>query len=332
VAATLALLAAAGVTVPAVTAASAAGRPSRAGEPANERTAAALAAHLLTLARLPAGATRVHKLPAGATDADISGAAPIPATPDLEVDHAYWTVPMAPSALVTWLTHHPPAGGTFAGQGTSSDDSGLEITDVEFTFAHPSGINEAGMAVSVGAQPVGGRAMVRVDTGATWLPPKPAAARVPPGVHAVTVEVGGEPTRGPIVPMAHGTGGTPDLPKGLTVPGPILLGPLTTAKAANVARLERVVDGLPVPLPGARSCPADFGVDLWVQFRAATGGPILATAVVDTSGCEGVALYRGRRFVADLTGGGQVITAVQQVFGVTVPRTGPANHPGANQP
>jgi hypothetical protein len=64
--------------------------------------------------------------------------------------------------------------------------------------------------------------------------------------------------------------------------------PVTITDTAQVSELKALINGLPLFPPGAFSCPADFGADLVLTFRAGPGTPALAVAAVDLGGCDGV--------------------------------------------
>lgn len=64
--------------------------------------------------------------------------------------------------------------------------------------------------------------------------------------------------------------------------------PVTITDQAQVSELRALINGLPLFPPGGFGCPADFGADLVLTFRAGPGTPALAVATVDLAGCDGV--------------------------------------------
>jgi len=66
--------------------------------------------------------------------------------------------------------------------------------------------------------------------------------------------------------------------------------PVTITDQARVSELKALINGLALFPPGAFSCPADFGDDLLLTFRAGPGSPALAVATVALAGCDGVDL------------------------------------------
>ena len=69
--------------------------------------------------------------------------------------------------------------------------------------------------------------------------------------------------------------------------------PVTITDQATVRKLTALVNGLALFPPGAFNCPADFGGNLVLTFRAGPRAPALAVATADLSGCDGVDLTIG---------------------------------------
>jgi hypothetical protein len=103
---------------------------------------------------------------------------------------------------------------------------------------------------------------------ATRPPARPASEQVPATAQAVTIsmDLGGNQA-------------------GQTPPEPV-----TITDQARVSELKALINGL-APFPRGRfSCPAGFGDNLMLTFRAGPRTPALAVATVDFSGCDGVYL------------------------------------------
>lgn len=62
--------------------------------------------------------------------------------------------------------------------------------------------------------------------------------------------------------------------------------PVTVTSPAMVREVAALVAGQPSAPPGMTSCPFSDGKALDLVFRAAPGGPALATAVLGLDGCE----------------------------------------------
>jgi len=96
--------------------------------------------------------------------------------------------------------------------------------------------------------------------------PRPAGEQVPVTAQAVTISMD----------LGRNQGGERP-PK-----------PVTITDTAQVSELKALINGLPLFPSGAFSCPADFGAELVLTFRAGPGTPALAVATVDLAGCDGV--------------------------------------------
>jgi hypothetical protein len=66
--------------------------------------------------------------------------------------------------------------------------------------------------------------------------------------------------------------------------------PVTVTDSGKVSGVAWLVDHLPPWPPGTYSCPPGDGKALNLTFRAGPGGPALATAVLELSGCGGTDL------------------------------------------
>ena len=80
--------------------------------------------------------------------------------------------------------------------------------------------------------------------------------------------------------------------------------PVTITDRTRVSELKALINGLPLFPSGGFNCPADFGDDLVLTFRAGPGTPALAVATVDVAGCDGVALTIGGKSQPALAGPG----------------------------
>jgi hypothetical protein len=99
-------------------------------------------------------------------------------------------------------------------------------------------------------------------------PARPASEKVPVTAQAVTISMDPGRNQGGKVP-----------PK-----------PVTITDRAQVSELKALINGLPLFPPGMFGCPADFGDDLVLTFRAGPSTPALAVATVDFAGCDSVDL------------------------------------------
>ena len=97
----------------------------------------------------------------------------------------------------------------------------------------------------------GDKTAIRVDAQVAWQPARPASEKVPAAAKAVTISM--------------------DL--GLNQGGKKPPKPVTITDPAKVRALTALINGLALFPPGAFSCPADFGDDLVLTFRAGPRSP-----------------------------------------------------------
>jgi hypothetical protein len=132
-----------------------------------------------------------------------------------------------------------------------------------------------------------GATAVRADAQVSALLVRPAWARIPSDVRAVTIRV---------------TRLAPPPARRVTVTAPV-----------RVKRIARLVDRLPVWQlgDGAVACPADWGPLVRLSFfrRPGDAGPV-AVAVADGGGCGTLSLKVRGRTAPALTGGPQLISAL----------------------
>jgi hypothetical protein len=251
---------------------------------ANRRAARHDAARLLAKASLPAGAVTsardpsVHKV--------LGHPAFSSATPALVDPHRFWLVADSdPNTVTSWLKAHPPAGssvgttGTIAGPGYSVDVLGFLFAPVRNVIVS----REVAVQVSAAA---GGGTAIRIDAEDTWFVPRPRSERVPAGVKLVVVK----DKRGGAV---H------------AVTGP-----------AEVAKIVALVNRLPPRQPGVESCPAEIGPTVAIKFYDFSGGPVVAEAIADGSGCGDVGFRLRGKTEPGLSGGQGLIRALGHLLGV----------------
>ncbi|HUA96159.1 MAG TPA: hypothetical protein VMB82_11615 [Acidimicrobiales bacterium] len=204
----------------------------------------------------------------------LSGPTAAPATPNLVDAVRFWTAGATWASVLAWVQGHQPTGSTGAsGAGTTVDHGVVEESDVEFGLPVASAAIQSEQ-VSVAVAPIaGGKVGIRADAEVIWYPDRPPAETVPAGEDVVTAAV----TAG------ISAGSTPTLVALQTFTAPDVL-----------TRLAREIDGLPLQIPGVRSCPAGLAGSprLTLVFRGAGGVPGV-TVVDDTSGCGDVTFDRG---------------------------------------
>jgi hypothetical protein len=193
------------------------------------------------------------------------------ASPDVVLRTQWWRADGKPAAVLAWVQRAAQAWKdgsaefTLSGSGSSGGPAADSMQFDQFTLpAVPGVLPNRWVLVSV-ADDGADHTAIRVDAEVGWLPPKPAAERIPAAAEAVT-----------ITPVA-----------GLR-PLPADDRPVTVTDPAKVARIAAVIDGLPLFPPGEFSCPADFGRAMRLTFRATLAGPVLAEVTGQTGGCGAV--------------------------------------------
>jgi hypothetical protein len=190
----------------------------------------------------------------------------LPETPDVVDKAGWWIVPGAPQSVLAWEVRHLPHRFSASGTGTGSGPGFKMWNQSESLPDVPGVLDSRGLVVT--AVPDGHETAIRVDAEVAWQPARPASEKVPATAQAVTISMDlGLNQR------------VKEPPKPVTITGP-----------ANVRALKALINGLALFPPGMFSCPAAFGDDLVLTFRAGPRTPALAVATVDFAGCDGVDL------------------------------------------
>lgn len=258
----------------------------------NRQAAHTDARHLLSLLVLPPGAV------SSATDPSLHKLLGSPglgtgAIPTVD-RRRFWRVPGQPAAVMASIEAHPPAGSRLAAQGAGSGPSGATHSDA-FSFHAVRGVLLSRSLVVTVAVARGGGTAVRADAEVAWVRPRSTAERVPSEAHVVSI-----------------TDRRFNVPGGTST----VSAPLTIADAAKVRRIAALVNALPRDQLGVVPCPADFGPHVDLKFYAVRGGPVLAEADADGSGCGIVSFWRHGNAEAPLSGGPGLIHRLASLLGV----------------
>jgi len=242
-----------------------------------KQRAEADAAAILASFAVPPGATKLSSAPSagrGALKQPFSS----PFTLDLVDDAAWWLAPGQPLQVLGWEQAHLPSRfSTASGPGTETYKGRAFAWGYDFTLPAITGVlNSRGLTVEAVAAG-NGKTDLRVDAQVSWIPTRAASEVVPSAARAVTVSL-----------LANSNSGLP--------------GPVTITGPARVRALTAFIDGLPLFPPGPRSCPMYMGDTLVLTFRARPGGPALAVATVQLSGCEEVDFTVGGKLLPQLGG------------------------------
>jgi hypothetical protein len=226
-----------------------------------QQRAVADAAAILAAFAVPPGARRLADAP------DVAGGVlkeppVLSATPDLVDDASWWQAPGSPQAVLGWEQAHLPRRFSATGNGEIFGPGRPTAWSDSFSLAAVPGVLNSRQLIVEAVSSENGQTMLRVDAQVTWLPAKSATERVPSTARVVTITP---------IPGLDSRGRPPT--------------PATLNDATAVRRIASLVNAMPVLLPGSYSCPMDTGQGLRLTFRAAPGGPAVATTTIGLDGC-----------------------------------------------
>lgn len=226
----------------------------------------------------PPGARRLATAPAVDSGA-LQTAIQIPGTPDLVDEASWWLAPGKPQQVLAWETGHVPHWYAAEGTATVSLGGRASVWSDMFSLPAINGVLDSRELV-VEVVKDGDQTAIRVDAQVTWQPATPASDRVPAAAKAVTIAL--------------------DL--GMNQRGKKPPAPVTVTDPAKVSQLKALINDQQLFPRGAGNCPADFGDSLTLTFRASAGGPALAAATNQLSGCGLLSLRVGGRSQPALSG------------------------------
>ena len=247
--------------------------------PPHQRAVADATAILASFA-VPTGARKLSAAPSVGNGV-LKAPAQTLGTPDLVDKAEWWIASGAPQGVLAWearhLSHRFSSGGAGTGYGRGIATTWFQV----FSLPGIPGVLDSRELVVLVVQD-GGKTAIRVDAQVAWLPARPASEKVPAAAKAVTISA------------------DPGLNQGARKPEK----PVTITDPAKVRALTALINGLTLFPPGAPDCPADFGGNLVLTFRAGPRTPALAVATVNLSGCDGVDLTIGGKPQPPLAGPG----------------------------
>jgi hypothetical protein len=246
----------------------------------HQQRAVADANAILASFAVPKGARRLSAAPT-LNQGVLKSPPQTPGTPDLVDKAAWWIAPGAPQTVLAWEAKHLPRRFSAAGTGTIGGPHGVTAWLDMFSLPDiPAVLDSRELVVEVVQD--GKKTAIRVDAQVTWQPARPASEKVPAAAKAVTISMD--------LGMNQGSKKPPK--------------PATITDPAKVRELTALINNLALFPPGEFSCPAAFGDDLVLTFRAGPRTPALAVATVELSGCDGVDLTIGGKPQPALAGPG----------------------------
>jgi hypothetical protein len=247
--------------------------------PPHQRAVADATAILASFA-VPTGARKLSAAPSVGNGV-LKAPAQTLGTPDLVDKAQWWIASGAPQGVLAWearhLSHRFSSGGAGTGYGRGIATTWFQV----FSLPGIPGVLDSRELVVLVVQD-GGKTAIRVDAQVAWLPARPASEKVPAAAKAVTISA------------------DPGLNQGARKPQK----PVTITDPAKVRALTALINGLALFPPGVPDCPADFGGNLVLTFRAGPRTPALAVATVNLAGCDGVDLTIGGKPQPPLAGPG----------------------------
>jgi hypothetical protein len=222
--------------------------------------AEAEASRLLATIALPAGASQSAGEPAGAGGQLASGAFRRDLA-DLVDRRAWWVIPGAPSAVVSYILSHEPGVGPFSSRFPVTLESGALFARLQLAEG-VGAIGERWLILTAVALP-GGATGLRADAQVLWPRPRDA---IPPGIRLIRISLSTRRGPGPTA-------------KSLTVRTPHRVSAVLTL--VNSLRPVR-------PTPGIRKCRAPVG-SIRMAFYVKGSRP-RARLEASIRGCGGVQL------------------------------------------
>jgi len=250
------------------------------------------ATHLLSLVRLPAGSKRVASQPKG-DDSLLGSPGQTVADPNLVDLHRFFVVATRPASLDAFVLSHRPSGSERSGYGSGGLYGNTDQWFVSFSWpAVKALLDSRTLVLSIAGLP-GNRSGLRVDAEVTWLSAKPPGDIIAKGAKVLTVVLSAGLNSGE---AAHG--------------------PVRTSDPAKIEAIRRFINGLGVFPPGIRHCPAELGQVLRISFAKRTGSAPFDVVVADTSGCEGITVWR-RAHAVEPGLSGALVSFVEHELGLS---------------
>lgn len=228
---------------------------------------------------VPPGARKLPGPPTGQANQmkNITGSS---ASPNWIDKTGFWQVKGDPRQVLAWTASHVGRSHTTGGPITYLPVQGLPDTVWEMDYALPPvpAVEDTRELTVEVADAGNGQTAIRVDAQVTWLPAREASEMVSAAAAAIEMSVIPDPNLNRKPPR-----------------------PVTVTSPEAVHRITTLVNSLPVFPPGPRECGPGGVAALVLTFLAAPQGRVLATAYVNTEGCEQVLFAVGAQKIINDT-------------------------------
>lgn len=241
------------------------------------QVAAVEASGLLGEVEVPPGSTRLTSRPSDAPDLD---QAPfLPQVSTMVTRTTWWSTALSPVDALGWMRAHP-ANGLFA------SISGPSIIGFE---GNGSGVIDQITVYAEAFTLPDGTTGIQLSSVVVYQPVRSAQETIPAAAKLVAT------------PRFPGPGGRAGASK-------------TFTNQAEINRVAEIINALPTQPLGIRSCPADTGGILELDFQSSGGAP-LAQVVVKASGCAGTYVTANGTQQPALSSGYETLQQIQDILG-----------------
>ena len=244
-----------------------------------EQRAEADAAAILAAFVVPPGARKLPGAPPGQAN-QLKNIAGFSASPNWIDKAGFWEVKGDPQQVLAWTASHVGRSHMTLGPITYFPTLGHPETVWERDYVLPPvpAVEDTRELTVEVADAGNGQTAIRVDAQVTWLPAREASDMVPAAAAAVAMSV------------------IPDGNLNTKPPRPV-----TVTSPGAVRRIIAMVNSLPVFPPGPRECGPGGIAALVLTFLSAPQGKVLATAYINTEGCEQVLFAVGSQKITNDT-------------------------------
>ncbi|HEU0238376.1 MAG TPA: hypothetical protein VFR11_03740 [Micromonosporaceae bacterium] len=170
-----------------------------------------------------------------------------------------------------------------------------------------------------GGQLASGRVVAPVEPGASGATPGPSTRPSPTASSQPIPKPPGRAATNAIPSSATEVIATLTTAQLTAITDRDVFGPVTVRNASVVAKAAAAINSQEVSRVGPIHCAMQGPGAMTLQFRT-SNGTVLATAVINTSGCPGVMVRPASGGVLTLSGGADLVAQLESILGVDWPR------------